>query len=55
VLLPSLLPVLIIVIHLVCVLIKALDEEAHLTRLHGDEYRSYLARTGRLLPPLLKR
>jgi protein-S-isoprenylcysteine O-methyltransferase Ste14 len=54
-LLPSFLPILIIVVHLVCVLIKALDEETYLTRLHGDEYRAYLARTGRLLPPLLKR
>lgn len=54
-LLPSWLPVLTIAVHLVCVLIKALDEEAHLTRLHGNEYRAYLARTGRLLPPLLKR
>lgn len=54
-LLPSWLPVVIIGVHLVCVLIKATDEETHLTRLHGDEYRTYLARTGRLFPPFWKR
>ena len=54
-LLPSWMPVVIILLHLVCVLFKALDEEAHLTRLHGNEYRSYLSRTGRLFPPILRR
>jgi protein-S-isoprenylcysteine O-methyltransferase Ste14 len=51
-LLPSPLPVLILLVHLACVWVKATDEEAHLTRLHGDIYRAYQARTGRLLPPL---
>ena len=36
--------------HLVCVLIKAADEEAYLLTTLGDEYRHYLARTGRLFP-----
>jgi len=53
-LLPSWLPILIIVVHLVCVLFKAMDEEAYLSQLHGDEYRDYLNRTGRLLPPLFR-
>jgi protein-S-isoprenylcysteine O-methyltransferase Ste14 len=52
VLLPSWIPVLILVLHLTCVLFKALDEEAYLTRIHGDDYRAYLARTGRLFPPI---
>lgn len=54
-LLPSLLPLVILAIHLVCVLIKALDEEAYLTRLHGADYQAYVSRTGRLLPPLSSR
>lgn len=36
--------------HLICVRIKAADEEAYLLTTLGDEYRHYLARTGRLFP-----
>lgn len=50
VLLPTVLSVAITVIHLACVLPKALDEEAHLASIHGQAYRDYMARTGRLLP-----
>ena len=39
-------------IHLACVLIKALDEEAYLLDVHGPAYRDYLSRTGRFLPRL---
>jgi protein-S-isoprenylcysteine O-methyltransferase Ste14 len=51
-LLPTVLSVAILAIHLVCVRFKAADEEAHLLALHGESYRDYLRRTGRLLPRL---
>jgi protein-S-isoprenylcysteine O-methyltransferase Ste14 len=38
------------VLHLVFVLIKAKDEEAYLLTVHGETYRDFMARTGRLLP-----
>jgi protein-S-isoprenylcysteine O-methyltransferase Ste14 len=38
------------VIHFVLMNVKARSEEAHLTRLHGDAYSRYVARTGRFLP-----
>ena len=49
-LLPTLLSCVILVVHLLCVLIKALDEEAYLLSVHGEAYRELMARTGRLLP-----
>ena len=39
--------------HLICVRVKAADEEAYLLTTLGDEYRQYLARTGRLFPRIL--
>ena len=42
----------ILVVHYVCVLIKAGDEELYLTAAHGEDYRDYLARTGGLFPRL---
>lgn len=51
-LLPSVLALLILIVHVVCVWIKAADEEAYLLTIHGNDYRDYLARTGRLLPKL---
>jgi len=54
-LLPSWLPLVILGVHLFCVWIKAADEEHYLLKTHGPDYQSYLQRTGRLLPPLLKR
>jgi protein-S-isoprenylcysteine O-methyltransferase Ste14 len=51
-LLPTLLALLVLVVHVPCVLIKAADEEAYLLGLHGDVYRRYLAQTGRLIPRL---
>ncbi len=49
-LLPTLLSLLALLIHLGCALIKASDEENYLLSVHGDVYRDYLSRTGRLLP-----
>jgi protein-S-isoprenylcysteine O-methyltransferase Ste14 len=55
ILLPTLLALAILAIHLPCVLTKAADEEGYLLGLHGEAYRAYLARTGRLLPTLRAR
>jgi protein-S-isoprenylcysteine O-methyltransferase Ste14 len=41
-----------LVVHFACVWVKASDEESYLVKVHGDEYRAYLARTGRLFPRL---
>ena len=41
--------------HYFCVRIKAGDEENYLTRVHGEGYRDYLSRTGRLFPRFLRR
>jgi len=49
-LLPTVLSVAVLLVHLVCVWIKATDEESYLLGIHGEEYRAYLDRTGRLLP-----
>ena len=54
-LLPSALSLIILVIHLLCVRIKAADEESHLRALLGQSYEAYCAHTGRWLPPLLTR
>ena len=49
-LLPTVLSFAVLLVHLVCVWIKATDEEKYLLGIHGEEYRAYLDRTGRLLP-----
>jgi len=49
-LLPTVLSCAILLVHLVCVLIKALDEETYLLSVHGDVYRDFMTKTGRLLP-----
>jgi protein-S-isoprenylcysteine O-methyltransferase Ste14 len=41
--------------HYILVLIKARDEERHLCAIHGNSYRAYLSRTGRLFPRLMRR
>lgn len=51
-LLPTALSLLILIVHFVCVSVKALDEESYLLRVHGEQYRNYLSRTGRLFPRL---
>jgi protein-S-isoprenylcysteine O-methyltransferase Ste14 len=55
ILLPAGLPVVLWVLHVICVVIKARDEETHLLESHREEYRSYMAQTGMLLPPWFKR
>jgi protein-S-isoprenylcysteine O-methyltransferase Ste14 len=42
-------------LHWVCVVINALDEEAHLLEAYGEVYRNYAAQTGMLLPRLPNR
>jgi len=52
VLLPAGLPLLLLLVHVGCTLVKAWDEEAYLLDTHGEPYREYMARTGMLWPPL---
>lgn len=54
-LLPTVLSCVILLVHLVCVLIKAVDEETYLLSVHGDAYRDFMAKTGRLLPKLCRK
>lgn len=51
-LLPTLFSLLMLCIHLLCVIVKATDEELYLSAVHGATYQEYAARTGRLLPRL---
>ena len=51
-LLPTAFSLLLVGIHLLCVYLKAFDEEAYLLTVHGSEYRDYLSRTGRLFPKI---
>ncbi|MEO8426110.1 MAG: isoprenylcysteine carboxylmethyltransferase family protein [Verrucomicrobiota bacterium] len=55
ILLPSALSSMILVIHLLCVLTKAADEESHLRTLPGQSYEAYCANTGRWFPKLRRR
>jgi len=54
-LLPSLLALIILVVHLVCIATKAADEEAYLRTFLGRTYETYCARTGRWFPRLRRR
>ena len=51
-LLPTPFSFILLFVHLLCVVIKAVDEEAYLLRVHGSEYQAYLSGTGRLLPKI---
>ena len=51
-LLPTVCSLVLLASHLVCVWLKAADEEAYLIATHGEKYREHIARTGRLLPKL---
>jgi protein-S-isoprenylcysteine O-methyltransferase Ste14 len=51
-LLPTPISLLVLVVHLVCLVVKAADEEEYLRSVHGDEYGNYVLRTGRFLPRL---
>ncbi len=53
VLIPTGVSLALLVLHTTCSTIKALDEEAYLTGVHGESYTQFLARTGRFLPRLL--
>jgi protein-S-isoprenylcysteine O-methyltransferase Ste14 len=52
--LPTPLSFAILAVHLICALSKALDEENYLQTIHGQAYVDYMARTGRLLPRLIR-
>ena len=54
-LLPTLFLIVIFGVHLACILIKALDEEAYLLGVHGSAYRDYFSKTGRFFPRFTKR
>jgi protein-S-isoprenylcysteine O-methyltransferase Ste14 len=47
---PTLPMVLIAAVHIVLMILKARNEERHLSALHGDAYAQYLRRTGRFFP-----
>jgi len=51
-LLPTACSLALLAFHLVCVWLKAADEEAYLLATHGEGYRAHIARTGRLFPKL---
>jgi protein-S-isoprenylcysteine O-methyltransferase Ste14 len=52
-LLPTLLSLLAMGLHLLCVLVKTADEEAFLRTVHGPAYEDYQRRTGKLFPKSL--
>jgi protein-S-isoprenylcysteine O-methyltransferase Ste14 len=52
-LLPTAGSIAILVFHLICVWIKAADEEGYLRTVHGLPYEQYVTRTGRLFPKLV--
>ncbi len=49
-LLPTPFSLIILLIHVISVVIKALDEETYLTSIYGFEYKDYFSQTGRFLP-----
>ena len=51
-LLPAPISLVVLAIHIVCILAKAVDEESYLRTVHGEEYGDYLSRSGRFLPKL---
>ena len=51
-LVPTVCSLVLLAFHLVCVWVKAADEEAYLIATHGESYRAHIARTGRLFPKL---
>ncbi len=53
-LLPTVLSFAILVLHYICALIKAVDEENYLKTVHGQPYVDYMDRTGGLLPKLFR-
>ena len=53
-LLPTFFSLALIAVHFLCVQTKADDEEAYLLGVHGETYRAYLHRTGRLFPKFFR-
>jgi protein-S-isoprenylcysteine O-methyltransferase Ste14 len=53
-LLPTLFSLIVLMVHVISVHVKAVDEEAYLIKTHGDEYKGYYSRTGRFLPKLFR-
>ena len=49
-LLPTACSLVLLAFHLICVWLKAADEEAYLIATHGESYRVHHTRTGRLFP-----
>lgn len=49
-LVPTPLSLAILLLHVVLASVKATDEEAHLIRIFGGEYREYMTRSGRFFP-----
>jgi len=54
-LLPTVLSLLTFGLHLLCVLVKASDEESYLLTAHSQTYSDYVASTGKLLPRRTRR
>jgi protein-S-isoprenylcysteine O-methyltransferase Ste14 len=54
-LLPTPVSLLNLALHYICVRLKAADEENYLLTVHGDNYRAYCRRIGKLLPRLWPR
>lgn len=54
-LLPTAVSLAMLGLHLICTLIKAVDEENYLKTVHGQTYVDYMSRTGRLIPRLIRR
>jgi protein-S-isoprenylcysteine O-methyltransferase Ste14 len=50
--LPAFFSLAILVVHILCILVKAADEEAYLRKAHGPEYEEYLLRTRKFFPKL---
>lgn len=48
--LPTAAMLLVAAVHIVLMNVKARNEEAHLTRMHGETYARYVERTGRFFP-----
>jgi len=53
-LLPTLFSLIILLIHIISIHVKAMDEEAYLIKTHGDEYTGYFSGTGRFLPKIFR-
>jgi len=53
-LLPTLFSLIILVIHIISIHVKAMDEETYLIKTRGIVYKEYYARTGRFLPKIFR-